>query len=401
MRGFLSYLRVRMRLTLKGYVRAAAFAAMLSLLLACVLGAVLSNTDKESAEGAVKIKVGLVGSIDDTYIDIGLFALQHFDSSKYYVEILPLKTDEAERMLSDGILAGYVIVPEGFAKAALGGEEVSLDYVCADTPATLVPQLMNEVVGVVSGYVTGSQSGIYGFMDLCRDQGMAYSEYSSSVDVLALRYMNAILARDEVWSVEEGAFDGVLGFMEYYGCVLVIVAALFSGIALSPVMIREDTSYPRLLCFKGTSSFLQVAAEYLPFAFILWVGFALLILSAALLGVEGVDCLWAVRIIPVLLLVTAMQFLLYELCSSVVSGVFLQLFCAGSFSFASGFVFPFFALPEGLQRAARLLPTRVAFEYLSCHILEKDAGLLWATELAVMLLLCVLVRHIRLKGVAK
>lgn len=398
MRMFFSYLRARTVLTGKGYLRAFSFAMVLLFLFLCAFGAVSSARKKESAEGAVKIKVGIVGSLDDTYIDIGLFALKHFDSSKYYVDVLTLEEEEAQQMLSDGRLAGYVRVPEGFAKAALGGDEVSLDYVCADSPATLVPQLMNEVVAVISDYVTGSQNGIYAFMDLCRDQGIPHSEYSSSVDILAAKYLKTILARDGVWTVNEGLPSGQLGFSQYYGCALVLAVIMLAGIALSPVMIREDMSYCRLLRFRGMNAASQVAAEYAPLFLLLWAVCTAAVIAAVLYGAEGIGADCVLGIIPALLTVSAMQFFLYEISGSVIGGVFLQLLCTVSMALASGFIFPFGGLPETVRTFAAVLPARVAFESLSSCITGETAGFLWAAETVLLLCASVAVRELRIRG---
>ena len=260
---------------------------------------------------------------------------------------------------------------------------------------------MNEVVSVVSDYVTYSQNGIYSFMALCRAAGIPHSEYGSSVDILAAKYLKTILARDSVWTVNEGVPAGQLGYVQYYALAAAIVLVLLSGIALCPVMIREDLSHCRLLRFRGLGSLWQTLAEYLSFFFLLWAGCGAVIVAATVFSVEGIELSLAFGIIPALLLLSAMQFFLYEISTGVIGGVLLQLLCTVSMSLVSGFIFPFGGLPRSVRAIGYVMPTRVSFECVFSCLTGGELGYLWAVETAVLLLAAAAVREFRVRGGGK
>ena len=62
---------------------------IVTLLLAlCAVLAGLMLSDLDEADGAKqKIEIGVVGDTKDTYLNIGLYALEHLDSSRFSVRL--------------------------------------------------------------------------------------------------------------------------------------------------------------------------------------------------------------------------------------------------------------------------------------------------------------------------
>ena len=91
---------------------------------ACV-GVLLSTLVAQSGqqESKKKIKVGIVGDLSDSMLELGLFAVQNFDSSKGYLEFLTLEEADALRYLEQGEITGYLLVPEGFVPPCVEEEE--------------------------------------------------------------------------------------------------------------------------------------------------------------------------------------------------------------------------------------------------------------------------------------
>ena len=78
-------------------------------------------------------------------------------------------------------------------------------------------------------------------------------------------------------------------------------------------------------------------------------------------------------IFPVIVLITAMQFFLYEISSNIISGVLMQLFVAVLLGYASGFFYPIYSLPKIVQNLSEVLPTGIAFDYFS-EVLRGRTG---------------------------
>ena len=114
MTEFVKYLRAQGRRVLKLYPAILAFTAVLAIALATLLVGVLGDNDAQ--ESKQKIRLGLVGDISDSYLGIGVFAVQNFDTSKYYLEFIEMSEADAQAQLDAGELMGYIRIPDGKGK---------------------------------------------------------------------------------------------------------------------------------------------------------------------------------------------------------------------------------------------------------------------------------------------
>jgi hypothetical protein len=186
-----------------------------------------------------------------------------------------------------------------------------------------------------------------------------------------------------------------------------------SGINSSSLFGRRNEELPRLLSGRGLGAVWQVMGEYLAYlcltlVCLLEIFFVLGIVSAA--GFEGVDKildadLWSltyfyIKMIPVAAMVTAMQFMLYEFVSGVVSGIMIQFISVLSMAYISGYFYPERFFPKTIQNIGGALPTGVAFDYTAgcilneTRLMELPALLVY---MSIFLFVAVLVRKYRIR----
>lgn len=411
MTEFVKYLRAQGRRVLKLYPAILAFTAVLAIALATLLVGVLGDNDAQ--ESKQKIRLGLVGDISDSYLGIGVFAVQNFDTSKYYLEFIEMSEADAQAQLDAGELMGYIRIPDGFVQSLVDGENKKVCFVVGNSPASLGPILMQEIAQIVSDMIMESQSGIYGFMDVADTVEIDRSRYNDLVDEINVEYIRQIFDRESAYEVHLIGVSAGLPFTEYYFCAFFLLMLMLCGTVCVHLLVKTDLALPRLLYCSGHTLTGQIAAEYLPYAGMMWLNTLLLFFGVGLiLPASGLTLLpdmtalgdWlglGGRLLPAVLLITAMQVFFYELTSTVISGVLLQVLTTVSLAYVSGFLYPLSSLPQAMQTLAGLLPTGVAFDYVAGAI-TGEGGALWATLLYTLALLFVtlLVRLWRLRGVA-
>lgn len=411
MTEMVKYLRAQGCRVLRLYPAILAFTAVLTVTLAALFVGVLGNNDAQ--ESKQKIPIGLVGDISDSYLGIGVFAVQNFDTSKYYLELIELSEADAQERLNTGELMGYIRIPDGFVQSLIDGENKKIRYVAGNSPATLGPILMEEIAQIISDMIMESQSGIYGFMDVADTVEIDRSRYNALVEEINVEYIRQIFDRESAYEVHLiGVSDG-LPFAQYYFCAFFLLLLMLCGTVCAHLLVKTDLALPRLLYCSGHTSAGQIAAEYLPYAGMMWFNALLLFGGVGLiLPASGMTLLpqmvtlgdWlglGVRLLPAVLLITAMQVFFYELTSTVISGVLLQVLATVSLAYVSGFLYPLSSLPQVVQTLAGALPTGVAFDYVAGAI-TGEGGALWAVLLYTVALLCatLLVRLWRLRGAA-
>ena len=365
-----------------------------------------------SSEKKQKVQIGLVGDISGSYLGFGISALQHLDSSRFAIEFIEMEEEEARDRLNHGTLSAFVIVPEGFVEAAVRGENMPLTYVSTSGSLRLGSMIMNELVNTISSLLTESQNAIYGMQNYLVNNGMS-DIYWQATDELYLRFLDFILGRTSVYELEIMGLSGNLSMIGYYLCGFTVLFLLLWGIAGSPLYIKKDHALPALLSSKGQNTLSQMAGEFVAYFVLMATSFLLVIvLVAVAMGLtgftlpewerEGIGILFGfyVKMLPVAAVICAMQLLLFELTSDMVSGILLQFLCALSLGYLSGCFYPISFFPESIQIVQPLLPTGVAVNYGGNLLMEESTVIEMVLLLGYLVLFLVLATAVRKRKTA-
>lgn len=383
MNSFLKYLRVWLIKALKSYHVIVIFTIILALCAGIMLGNIFK--DRSESEANAKFPIGLVGDTSDSYLGIGVFAVQNFDVSKDYAEFIEMSEDEAKKQLKDNKILGYVIIPDGFIKSVLYGDNIDIKFISNKKPAILETLLIEEICTVVSDLVVGSQNGIYGYSDFLKE--LSSVDRSKLIDKINIEYLSCVFNRNSVYDINTVGYSNSLTFEVYYISAFVVILILLWGICCSGFMVKNSYSFYRSVILGGRGVATQIFAEFIAFASVILVNaFLVLLLLGVFSETYGLNfgafafidslssCLglW-VSFIPVILLLCSLQHLLFEISNGIIGSVILQVFAVISLSYLSGFFLPIYSLPPLLQSASKFLPTTVAFNYISAVFTEKES----------------------------
>jgi hypothetical protein len=329
-----------------------------------------------------KIRLGIVGDMNDSYLGFGITALENMDSSRFELELVACSEEEAREALEDGDLSGYLRIPEGFVSSIVHGENKKVTYVMKGGQAGIGAALVQELSETISTLVTESQSGIYSLRDFYERQGESGS-VSEDMDKLTLEYFSRILGRTNLFTMKILGDDQELSLIGYYGCSLLLCFLLLFGMNCGNLLIIEDHALGKMLRGAGVGAFPQVIGEFLAYfamfaANLTGIGVA----AAALMSATGVQIPelangeelpgMLIRILPMIILIAALQFFLYSLADSLSGGLLLQFLTMLVLSYLSGCFYPVSYFPKGLRRTAEILPTGQALEDL-LSLLEKGS----------------------------
>ena len=275
-------------------------------------------------------------------------------------------------------MAAYVILPDNFIEEALCGRIKTITYVTTTGSVDTMSLFKEEVTAVISGILAESQKGVYGIGNALDDNGHSDISYDK-LNELNLKYIDLILDRSQLYSIEQ---------VEAEGDDMPLQIELFSGIAVLFVFltslpyallyVKKDRALEQTLAARGFSPVGQLLCEYTAYAVAVFALF-FIVLSAlapftgeAFSGIPGGVRLitFAVELLPVIVMVTAFGFMIFELAGNLVSGVLLHFFLSLSLCYVSGCLYPLYAFPQSVQDAAVYLPAAMAREHLSGRLIE-------------------------------
>lgn len=346
-----------------------------------------------------KFKVGIVGTAGDSYLQMGLTAVESFDSTRFTVEFEQMEEAEAERAMNRGDIVAFVVIPDGFLDAALYGDIMPLKFVSTAGSVGLVSMLKDELTQIIEVMLIESQKGTYGAGNAASANG---GSGSKAIGEISIKYVELVLARSKMYSVTElGIFDG-LGMGGYLLSGLGIVLFMLICLTFAPVMIRKDPSLARMLSARRKPAVAQVLCDFGVYMLGL-LAIALIVLLLLILRPDSnVTLRMVLQSLPVLFALGAMSFLMYEAVSDLVSGVLLQFFITLALCFVSGCLYPIAFFPDSVQRLSGFLPTGLARMQLADCILGRINVQTTAMLLGfgvLFLSIAMLIRRIRVAGV--
>ena len=317
--------------------------------------------------------VGITGDTDDTYLQWGLTALQSMDADRFSFVLQEMPEDAAQRALEKGEIAAYAIFPQDFMEKALMGEMTPITYVTSAGMQGAADLLKKEITQMITDIVVQSQKGAFGLEAVMRDRQLEQGMYDH-MTALSLRYTDLIFHRDALYTVEELGISDSLSTRDYYLCACIVILLVLTGIPFATVYIRKDYAMPRLLLSRGFPAVKQLLCEFCVYLLSMLTLAAVVVLLGAgllerILPPESGELpelgKVTVRVIPVAVMLAAMNMLLFTCCNHLVSGLLLHFFVAVGLCFVSGCIYPVYAFPQSLWTVAEWLPTGLARRFIA------------------------------------
>lgn len=347
--------------------------------LGMVYQAMVAAQEAENAEQTAKIRVGIVGTAGDKYMQWGLAAMQ-FDSSAMSIQMAQMEESEAVSALEQGEIAAFVVFPENFVDEALYGNVQQLRFVSTVGAAGLVSIIKEEVTVIVERVLVACESGSYGVGEALSDNGYG-NLWGKHVNGLALEYVDFLFDRSKVYHVQTITQENFVPFDRYMLGGLTVLLLMLACLPFAPLHIRSDRSLSRLLRSQRVGAGCQVLAEFGGYV----AGLSVLLAAvAAVIGFAGVMpegiAAWKVFFgaLPALVMIAALTYLLYSLSDHLIGGVLLTFFTVLALCFIGGCMYPISVFPVTVQSLAAVLPSGLARQSVTACIQGEAPTDIWA-----------------------
>ncbi len=364
------------------------------------------------AAAGTRYRIGMVGDLEDSYLGFGIAAVQEMDDSRFMIELVPMSEQEAETAFLRGELYAVVRVPEDLLESIVYGEnDRPITYTATQGQKGLGTMVMGEITNIASTLVTCSQSAIYAMQRTLADQGRG-EEIGRETDKLNLALINLVLSRGAFGEVEVLGYGDGLSLELYYFCGMILLFLLFSGLLNSALFVHGNGAFSCFLKARGVGAVWQIFGEYLAYLLLVITGLLVLCLplgfglARELLGIpewEGMGAAPFLSFLPILIPVTvmlaALQFFLFEAADGIVNGILLQLLSGIGMGYLSGCFYPSAFFPEKMRAFGEMLPSGAAVRFMQAGALGRIPAELWAAVFgwtAVFFILTILVRQSRI-----
>ena len=399
------------RAQLKRFFRLFPASAAVSLVLVLILGTAgaFIYSDRNSDEQDQIVSIGFTGALDDAYMELALNSLENFDSTRFSVKLVKLDEDEAKSRLQSGDIGAYVVFPENFIQEAIGGNFQKVSIVTLDGAKSFSSRILNELIKSVAEMVVHFQKTVYGYQQAVYDYGYSTDEMYRLGGNVAFRVIDVILERDGMYRLELTEPSGEAETADSIVSGVTAVFIMLWGIVSCAAFSADRTGLSKVLSSKRNGPAKQITAEYA--AYLIFMLSEILLIGLAVSAVFALSplrdaaSLNPLTFIPALILpvlmISSMQFFIYEITNSILGGVLVHFILACGMGYICGCFYPPFFFPRSVQQVARWLPAWSA----RVHINEVVSGsvtllpcLVLIAYTAVLVLLSVLTRSAKVRA---
>ena len=379
MNKFQKYVVIQLKRACKSLPIALAISLFLLLGFSIVFAGVIEQ--EESSAKKQKIQIGIVGNLEDNYLQLGMRALQNFDSTRFSISLLPMELEEAKRKMIGGELTCYLILPDNFIDSVNYGRNDKITVVSANGTTNFGTIVMQELALDISDLVLCSQNGIYGMQRYLTEHDLL-EDWNELTDDLNLRYIFALLKRTDLFEVEQLGVSNHVSYIGYYFCAFLVFFLMIWGIVCAPSFIQKDLRLFRLLSSRGYSTKIQVLGNFISYLLcmlscMIGVYLSILIVFEKFGYKISEICnrtqlfVFLGKTIPIIIMLATFQLFLYEIGKNIFSSIILQFVGNIVLCYISGCFYPINFLPENMIQVSRYLPTGVALRYLNAIILQE------------------------------
>lgn len=330
-----------------------------------------------NSENRAKVKLGLVGNTEGTYLGLGIDAIQKYDTSKYELSFIRLDEDIAKAKLKNHEISAYLLIPRGFVDDLVSGNSPQITYVSNKNENYFSAEIIKEVASVISSTFSPAEAGIYSMHRVARKFHHSRSEIQNADTEISLEYISFVLNRSRIFAPEVlGVSDG-LPSETYYVCAIAFFFMLIWGVFCTSVLKIKSPSNIGYLKSKGIGISRQILSEFFAFFLVSAVVFTIIATITGFVfehfpynipGFKDITLtnglLFSVKILPVLFLTTAFQFFLYEAIDSSCGVIISQFISAIIFAYLAGCFYPINFFPVSYQMIVDFLPFGAGFSYI-------------------------------------
>ncbi len=346
---------------------------------AALVGVIDIFSNKEEKQ---PVNIAVSGDTDNEYLKWGMSALQNLDETRFYINLLNMEEDDAKDALQKGDITAYVVFPEDFVQNALQGDVEAVRFVTTDGINDIITLLQNELTQIITRIMIYSEKGVYGLSDAIYENTENINRWTYAT-MLSIEYVDLIIHRSDVYKVQELGFSAGLDLQNYFICGITLLLVCLMGLPYAILFVQKDNSLRKLMLSRGHSNFSQLLCEYTAHlaAMLLLTAFVLAVLGSAsglLKNTIGEiikpDFIisFAKVLLPVLIMLSAFNILIFELSDNMVSTVLLHFFSTLGLCYVAGCIYPIFTFPVVIQKLSVFLPTGVAREHLASSFTGAD-----------------------------
>lgn len=378
----MQYLYLEIKKTIKLFPRMLLQAILLMMLISVIAFCGVKSMEREPL--AVNVEIGVAAKEDNWMTHMALSYVENMESVSQLCHFVQVSEEEGLSLLEHGEIAVLIVLPEQLVEGIMNGQNPSVDVIFPKD-VRLEAMLFRELTESGAGLLQVAQAQIYGAIDTAKayDLTERLSVIEADIDSYNLAFA---LDRLAMYDEEAVSATGRMSVLQYYAASGVVIFLFLTGMAVYPVMQRENPAFRRQLTRNGTGalwqSFCRWLCGFICIGLLMCVAWVLISvvtslmpgvgkhLTSMLISGRNYGTLSARIGIVLLMLVTVTTFIsmIYSIAGSKTGSILLIFLLSVLMIYLSGGFVPSVLLPQVMRAVGEVLP--------SAYLIRAFGGLL-------------------------
>lgn len=316
-----------------------------------------------------RIGVGIVGSIENKYMKLGVEMLNNMDASRFSIKFINMDETAARKSLKAGEIIGYFKIDKDFIEALEKGENRPVEYISSG--AGMISALSKEVASVFSTLLVNSERAIYATDNYLIDHPQVYNRERANTE-FNIELLKNVMSRGKIYDVK--SIDTVSGLSDTdnYICGMSVLFMMLTGLGLGGLLCKKNESLLRVLKSRGLSYGNSLIADM--FVISLYIILTVLIFTGgmALTGAilpgnhNSVNLFeYCKDIVFLSVMFASMHLFIYEIIYKRVVAVLAELLLSISLGYIGGCIYPISFFPDIIRKLSIFLPSGAGIQVIS------------------------------------
>jgi len=316
-----------------------------------------------------RIGVGIVGSIENKYMKLGVEMLNNMDASRFSIKFINMDETAAKKSLKAGEIIGYFKIDKDFIEALEKGENRPVEYISSG--AGMISALSKEVASVFSTLLVNSERAIYATDNYLIDHPQVYNRERANTE-FNIELLKNVMSRGKIYDVK--SIDTVSGLSDTdnYICGMSVLFMMLTGLGLGGLLCEKNESLLRVLKSRGLSYGDSLIVDM--FVISLYIILTVLIFTGgmALTGAilpgnyNSVNLFeYCKDIVFLSVMFASMHLFIYEIIYKRVVAVLAELLLGISLGYIGGCIYPISFFPDIIRKLSIFLPSGAGIQVLS------------------------------------
>ena len=316
-----------------------------------------------------RIGVGIVGSIENKYMKLGVEMLNNMDASRFSIKFINMDETAAKKSLKAGEIIGYFKIDKDFIEALEKGENRPVEYISSG--AGMISALSKEVASVFSTLLLNSERAIYATDNYLIDHPQVYNRERANTE-FNIELLKNVMSRGKIYDVK--SIDTVSGLSDTdnYICGMSVLFMMLTGLGLGGLLCEKNESLLRVLKSRGLSYGDSLIADM--FVISLYIILTVLIFTGgmALTGAilpgnyNSVNLFeYCKDIVFLSVMFASMHLFIYEIIYKRIVAVLTELLLGISLGYIGGCIYPISFFPDIIRKLSIFLPSGAGIQVLS------------------------------------